>query len=129
MHWSEVAPVIQLHLVAAVLALGLGTAQLIRTKGTASHRVLGRVWVVLMLVAASSTFWIQELRPGTYSWIHLLSLWTLFAVIVGFIAIRRGNVRRHGGFMIGTFVGGLLIAGGFAVFGEGRLIGRLLAGS
>jgi uncharacterized membrane protein len=126
MTWNDVSPTIQLHLIAALLALTAGIVQLVRTKGTVSHRWLGRFWVTLMLAVAISSFWIQELRHGRYSWIHLLSLWTLFSVTVGFLAIRRGNVRLHGRFMIGTFVGGLLVAGAFAVFGEGRIIGRLL---
>ena len=128
MTWGEVPPVIQFHFVAALLALALGTVQLARAKGTPSHRWLGRTWVALMLGVALSSFWIQELRHGQYSWIHGLSAWTLFSTTMGFVAIRRGNVRAHARFMIGTFVGGLLIAGGFAVFGEGRMIGRLIAG-
>ena len=128
MHWGDVDPVIQLHLIAALLALAVGTLQLVRTKGTVSHRWLGRFWVAVMLVVALSSFWIQELRDGRYSFIHLISIWTLFTLAMGVWAIRsRKNAKAHAAWMIGTFVGGLLVAGGLAVFGEGRVIGRLLA--
>jgi uncharacterized membrane protein len=123
--WAEVAPAIQLHLVAALLALGIGVTQLARAKGTASHVLLGRAWVAIMLVAALSSFFIRELNEGRYSWIHLLSAWTLFALAMGVWRIRAGRVHEHAGWMIGTFVGGLLVAGGFAVFGQGRVLGKL----
>ena len=127
MHWSEVAPVIQFHFFGAVVALALGIAQLARTKGTPSHRWLGRGWVSIMVAVALSSFWIQELNDGRYSWIHVISIWTLFSLVMGVWAIRgRRKAGAHAFWMIGTFVGGLLVAGGFAVFGEGRLIGRLL---
>ena len=42
--------VIQLHLLAALLALGLGAVQLAAAKGTASHRRLGYLWAGMMAV-------------------------------------------------------------------------------
>ena len=128
MQWAEVSPVIQFHLIAALLALAAGTIQLVRTKGTKSHRWLGRFWVAVMLLVAVSSFWIQELRDGRYSFIHLISIWTLFTLAMGVWAIRgRRKVGAHAAWMIGTFVGGLLVAGGLAAFGEGRVISRLIA--
>ena len=128
MTWSELTLPIQAHLAAALVALGVGTAQLVRAKGTLSHVWLGRFWVAIMLVAAISSFWIQELNEGRYSWIHGLSLWTLFSLAMAVRAIRARRIAAHASWMIGTFVGGLLVAGGFAVFGQGRVIGRLLGG-
>ena len=67
--------VIQLHLPAALLALGLGAVQLAAAKGTASHRRLGYLWASVMAVVAISSFFIFELRLwGPFSPIHLLSL-------------------------------------------------------
>src|SRR5439155_25600030 len=71
---STADSVIALHLAAALAALLLGITVLARTKGTRSHKLLGRTWVAVMLVVALSSFWIQ--RDG-FSWIHLLSIWTL----------------------------------------------------
>jgi uncharacterized membrane protein len=104
-------PIIGLHVLAAALALFIGLAVLVRRKGTRSHRLLGRLWVGAMVAVALSSFWIFELRDGAGpSWIHALSVWTLVSLALAVWFIRRGNVRAHQGFMVGTFAG-LTIAG------------------
>jgi uncharacterized membrane protein len=104
-------PLIAFHVGLAVAALALGGFVLLRGKGTRPHRLLGRLWVGLMAGVALSSFWIFELRQGAGpSWIHLLSAWTLISLAAAVWFIRRGNVRAHQGFMIGTFAG-LAIAG------------------
>ena len=113
--------VIGIHLAAAFLALIMGSAMLVRTKGTSSHKLLGRTWVALMLVVAISSFWIR--RDG-FSWIHLLSIWTLISLACAVWFIRRGNVRAHQGFMVGTFLG--LVGAGIGAFAPGRLLSTLL---
>jgi uncharacterized membrane protein len=111
-----------IHILAAVTALLVGTAVLVLRKGTASHKLLGRSWVGLMLVATLSSFFLWELRRGAGpSLVHLLSIATLASLACAIYFIRRGNVRRHRGFMIGTFAG--LIAAGLAAFtGPGRAL-------
>ena len=90
------SPVIQLHLLAAVLALGLGAVQLVLAKGTGPHRRLGYVWVGMMAVVALSSFVIFELRVwGPFSPIHLLSLLTLTSLYLAVRAARSGNINRH----------------------------------
>ena len=122
---AEMPSTVILHLAAALAALALGAAILVRRKGTPSHKALGRVWVGLMASVALSSFWIFELRRGAGpSWIHLLSVWTLVALAGALYAIRRGNVPAHRRFMIGTFVG-LAGAGGFAL-APGRVLYRFL---
>ena len=97
---------------------------LLRRKGTASHKLLGRMWVALMAAVALSSFWIFEIRRGAGpSFIHLLSIWTLVSLALAIHHIRRGNVRSHRNFMIGTFVG-LALAGAFAM-APGRALYRL----
>lgn len=114
-----------LHLAAAILSLTLGAIVLARRKGTASHKVLGRVWVGLMLVVAISSFWILDIRKGAgFSVIHLLSAWTLVSLALAVYFIRRGNVRAHKGFMIGTFLG--LAGAGLGALAPGRALYALL---
>jgi uncharacterized membrane protein len=85
---------------------------LIATKGTPSHKLVGRVWALLMVAVAVSSFWIFEIRGGAGpSAIHLLSVWTLV------------SLAKHRGFMIGTFIG-LEAAGAFAL-APGRALYRL----
>ena len=104
-------PLIALHAGLAIFALLVGVLVLSRRKGTSSHKLLGRLWVAAMVAVAVSSFWIFEIRRGAGpSWIHLLSAWTLISLVAAVWFIRRGNVRAHQGFMVGTFAG-LAIAG------------------
>lgn len=119
--------VIQLHIVAAVLALGIGTALLIGPKGRTLHKTLGWTWVVAMATVAISSFFIQTLHPGRYSWIHLLSGWTVIALPMGIASIKRRKVSMHRRTMTGLFVGGLIVAGAFT-FVPGRLMWRVFVG-
>jgi len=116
-------PLIITHAALAGAAVLLGAVMLARRKGTVSHKWLGRAWVALMAVVALSSFWIFEIRRGAGpSLIHLLSAWTLVSLALAVYFIRRGNVRAHRGFMIGTLVG-LVVAGAFAL-APGRALYR-----
>ena len=118
---------IGVHLTMALLALALGSVVLLRPKGTPIHKLCGRVWVALILVVAIGSFGIREISgDDSLSWIHILSAWTIFAVASGFIAIRRGHVARHKGFMIGSFCG--LVGAGIFAMVPGRMVGDFLAG-
>jgi uncharacterized membrane protein len=112
---------ILIHVATALLALAVGAAMLVRTKGTFSHRLLGRVWVGLMLTVTLSSFWIVELRDGAgLSFVHVLSAWTLVALALAVYFIYRGNVRAHRGFMIGCYFG--LIGAGLGALAPGRTL-------
>lgn len=95
------------HVVAATVSVALGTVQLLRRKGDLRHRLLGRVWVVLMLWAAVSSFWIRHIRDGAFSWLHVLSLVTVVTVALGVLAVRRGDLAGHRGNMTGSWLGSL----------------------
>lgn len=125
---QSIPPIILLHLYTALLAVGVGIAVLVRPKGTPNHKFLGRLWVVLMLVVAFSSFGITEIRdaaagaegPRAMSAIHILSVWTIIAIIAGLRAIRRGNRRAHKFWMIGTMIG--LFGAGLGTLWPGRII-------
>lgn len=122
---KELALPIVLHLAAALPAVVLGVLQLARKKGTSSHKVLGWAWVVAMAVLAISSFWIFGLaRGGGFSWIHLLSAWTLFSLATAVWFIRHGKVRAHKYFMAGTFIG--LAGAGLGALAPGRMLYLLL---
>ena len=113
-------PLIALHVTLAAVALTVGGAVLLRPKVTPSHKMLGRIWVAAMIGVAVSSFWIFEIRRGAGpSWIHLLSVWTLISLALAVWFIRRGNVRAHQGFMVGTFAG--LAVAGLLAGGRGLL--------
>jgi uncharacterized membrane protein len=118
---------IAVHVATALLALLVGAAMLAGPKGTASHRVLGRMWVALMLAVTLSSFWILEVRDGAgFSPIHLLSAWMLVALGLAIWNIRRGNVRAHRRFMIGCYFG--LIGAGLGALAPGRTLSTMLFG-
>jgi uncharacterized membrane protein len=118
-------PVIAAHAAMAGAALLVGAAVLARPKGTASHRALGWTWVVLMASVASISF---AIRYNGFSWIHGLSVYTLFALAFGVMHARRRNIKAHRITMISIFVGALLITGLFTLLPQ-RLIGQAVWGA
>lgn len=117
----ELSLPIALHLSAALPAIGLGIAVLLRRKGTSSHKLLGWIWVAAMALVALSSFWIVEIREGAgFSLLHLLSVWTMFCLACAIWAIKRGRIRAHKGFMVGVFIG--LVAAGLASLAPDRLL-------
>lgn len=110
------------HAVAASLAMVLGAAQVLRRRrGDRAHRALGWAWVGVMYFTALSSFFIRQLRPGSFSWIHALSVLTLVTLTLGLWNARRGNLRGHAANMIGSYVG-LLGAFVGVVAVPGRLV-------
>jgi uncharacterized membrane protein len=124
---GEAGLAIQLHVAAAVLALLVGTILLSGRKGTAWHKRLGWSWVLAMATVTGSSFFIQALRTGHFSLLHVVSGWVLFALPMAVMAVRRGDVRAHRRTMTGIFSGGLLIAGLFT-FAPGRLMYQVFVG-
>jgi uncharacterized membrane protein len=108
-------PFIATHAFSALTALLLGGWQLfLSKKGSPLHRLVGRIWVGLMLYVSVTSFWIREIRDGRFSLLHILSVITIVSVLRGIHAARKGNLPSHVGNMSGSWVG-LLVAGGFAV--------------
>jgi len=118
---------VQLHIAAALTALLLGTIQLIGVKGTTAHRVIGWTWVVAMAVTAVSSLFIRQINGGAFSFIHLLSGWTIIALPMAVYAARRHRVAAHRRGMTGMFVGGLIVAG-LLTFLPGRLMYQMFFG-
>lgn len=120
---------VQIHAVAALAALVLGALVLFRRKGTPLHKAMGRAWVALMLVAAGSAIFINEIRLiGPFSPIHIFSVITFIGVAQGIIEIRRGNVRRHRATMQGLYFFALILAGAFTLL-PGRRMHDVLFGA
>ena len=122
-------PAIQLHAATATAALVLGALILFRRKGTALHRLLGRVWVALMLVVATSALFINEIRLiGPFSPIHIFSVMTYVGIGQGLWAIRvQRNLAVHRAQMQSVYLGALILAGAFT-FLPGRRMHAVLFG-
>lgn len=116
---------VQLHLLAALAALGLTPVMLLVRKGTARHKALGRLWVAAMALTAGSSFWVREIRLiGVWSPIHILSLITLASLFEAVRAARRGNIAAHKRANFGAMFG--LLGAGVFTLTPGRLLSESL---
>jgi uncharacterized membrane protein len=118
---------VQLHAGAAIAALLLGSVQMLASKGTLPHRLVGWTWVVLMVVVAVSSLGIMSFRPvlGTFGWIHILSAVTLVSLPVAVLHARRGRITNHRHAMTGLFLGALVISGALTLL-PGRIMNKVV---
>jgi uncharacterized membrane protein len=120
-----------LHLATVLPAFAVGAFQLIRRKGTPTHKLLGKIYMILMLATGLITLAMPaEVGPrmlNHFGFIHLFSFLTLYNVPAAYLAARRGNIRTHRAYMIALYVGGILIAGSLA-FAPGRMLHEWLFG-
>lgn len=114
-----------MHLLSVVPAVPLGAYVLIRRKGDRLHRLLGRIWALMMLVTALSTFGLRGLTGG-FSWIHLLSLLVLVSIPRRVVAAILGNIAGHQRGMTMVYAG--LVIASFFTFLPGRLLGIWMFG-
>ena len=114
-----------IHLATVLPCFLIGAWLLLRRKGTTMHKRLGRVYVVLILFTALVTLPMPAIVGprflNHFGFIHLFSVLVLVCVPAALYSIRHGNVTAHLGHMVGVYVGGILIAGTFALM-PGRLL-------
>ncbi len=120
---QEFTPVILIHLSAAIASLVLGIAVFLLRKGSFGHRLLGSIWVGLMLVTAISTYWIRG--SDSFSWIRGLSAISIVALAFAVYFAVTGNIKRHQRIMRAVFFVALIVAGTFTLLPE-RLLGHAL---
>ena len=118
-----------LHLTTILPAFVLGTISFVLKKGTNTHKIIGRLYMLLMLFTAIVTL-LMPAHVGPqllnhFGWIHLFSLLTIYTVPTAYFAIKKGNINKHK--MIGLYIGAILIAGVFT-FMPGRYMHSLLFG-
>ncbi|BCW39327.1 hypothetical protein StoSoilB3_08620 [Arthrobacter sp. StoSoilB3] len=96
---------IALHAIAAGYALIFGAVNLLkRNKGTAAHKILGRIWAATMYVVVLTSFGIRTIDGG-FNWLHALSVLTFCTLTLGLWSVRKGNIRAHQRFMTGSYFG------------------------
>jgi uncharacterized membrane protein len=119
------SPWMMVHLSAILPALPLGAVMLLRRKGDRVHRLLGRIWAALMMVAAAASFGIHGMM-GHLSPIHILSAITLVGIPRAIWDARQGRIARHRRTM--TIVYASLIVAGYLTLIPTRLLGHFLFG-
>jgi uncharacterized membrane protein len=127
-------PVI-VHIMCAVPYAVLGAFQFsaaLRRRRPGWHRVAGRVLVVLGLAVALSALWLTQFYPrqpgtGELAYVFRLAFGSAMAasIILGFTAIRRGDVARHRAWMTRAYA--LALGAGSQVFTQG--IGNAVFGT
>lgn len=115
-----------IHLAAVIPAVPLGGYLLLAKKGTARHKQLGKGWLVLMLVTATSAIFIKSF--GGFSWIHIFVPITFHAAWKVVATARRGEIAAHKRHLVATYLLALMIPGiaSFAV--PGRMMNVMLLG-
>jgi uncharacterized membrane protein len=115
------------HIVCAVVYAIVGAFQFsaaLRRRRPGWHRVAGRVVVVLGLAVAFSALWMTQFYPrqpgtGELAYVFRLGFGSTMAasIILGFTAIRRGDVARHRAWMTRAYA--LALGAGTQVFTQG----------
>ena len=117
------------HLSTIGPAFIIATYMMLIKKGTAQHKFLGRIYMVLMLFTVTVTLFMSAQVGPTlfdhFGFIHLLSVLVLYSVPSAYFAIKAGDVKKHKFNMIGLYIGGMLVAGGFTLV-PGRFLGDLI---
>ncbi|RUM21431.1 DUF2306 domain-containing protein [Rhizobium vallis] len=117
---------VQIHVATVTPAALLGAYILLNPKGTPLHRLLGKIWMALMVVTATSSFFIHQISLiYGFSPIHLLSIATLFGSWNAVAAARRGDIRLHRRIVGGLYFGGIVLAGLFTLV-PGRIMHRVV---
>ena len=123
--WYRIQPAIWGHLATILVALALTPVMLLRPRGDRLHRQLGWVWVAAMILTAVISLFVRNANAGSFSLIHILSVWTLVQVPILAWSAHRHDVKRHRATVRGMVLGALLIAG-FFTFPFNRLLGHWL---
>jgi uncharacterized membrane protein len=134
MHYSDpfYAFLMHSHLITVIPCVFLGGYLLLVRKGTAIHRLLGKIYMVLMMITAFITLFMPAAVGSRlfnhFGWIHLFTVLTLWTVPTAYLAVRKGNIKAHKRKMMLLYFGALVIAGGFT-FVPGRYMHELFFGN
>lgn len=116
---------IQLHVASVVPAALLGPYMFWARKGTPVHRLLGRVWLGLMVIAALSSFFIHRINLFMgFSPIHLISIFVLVVAWLAYRSARQHRIRDHKRQVLGLYFGGIVGAGLFTLL-PGRIMNEV----
>jgi uncharacterized membrane protein len=117
------------HAITALIAVIVGGVQLTSTKGTRQHKMLGYIWVTLMMYVSVSSFFISEIQVwGASSPIHLLSGWTILTLCTGVYFARVGNIKAHQLNMQLLYGLALILTGLFTLL-PNRVMGQIFFGA
>jgi len=116
---------VMIHVATVIPAVPLGGYLLLTRKGTKQHKMLGKLWLTLMVITAIAIIFI---RGGTdFSWIHIFVPMTLMGAYNAIASAKARNIHAHKKHLIGMYMGALMIPGIFS-FLPGRFMSALVFG-
>ncbi len=120
--------IIQVHMIAALLALIIGAFVLFQKQRGRLHRVLGYLWVTAMAMLAISAFGIpSHFGPFRFGLLHGFAVVTLWSLWTGVQHARQRNFDAHQTVLRSLYSNGLIVAGAFT-FLPGRTVNRMVFG-
>ena len=123
--WASIPLLVWPHLLTIVVAVALTPVMLLRPRGTTAHRQLGWVWVSAMFLTAFLSLFLRTASNGSFSVIHILSVYTMIQVPIIVWSARKHNLKRHR-YGVRAMVTGALLIAGFFTFPFNRLLGHWL---
>lgn len=116
---------IQVHVATVVPAALIGPYMFWARKGTPTHRLVGRVWLGLMVLAALSSFFIHQINLFMgFSPIHLVSIFVLVTAWLAYRSARQRRIKDHKRQVLGLYFGGVVGAGLFTLL-PGRIMNKV----
>ncbi len=109
-----------IHVATVLPAIPLGGFLLLAPKGTPRHKMLGKIWVALMVTTATAAIFIQT--SGSFSFIHIFVPMTFWASYRLIATARAGDMKGHKKEILGLYLGALMIPGIVSMALPGRLM-------
>ena len=117
---------IQLHVATVLPAALIGPYMFWARKGTPIHRLVGKIWLGLMVIAALSSFFIHEINLFMgFSPIHLISIYVMFGAWLAIRDARAHRIAAHKRQVVGLYLGGIVGAGAFTLL-PGRIMNKVV---
>lgn len=117
---------IQIHVATVIPAALIGPYMFWARKGTPVHRLMGKIWLGLMVVAAASSFFIHEINLLMgFSPIHLISAYVLVGAWLAYRSARQHRIGAHKRQVLGLYLGGIVGAGAFTLL-PGRIMNKVV---
>lgn len=123
-HARSIAVII--HVATVLPCIPLGGWLFLTRKGGKTHKRLGKIWVSLMVTAATSAIFIRT--GGSFSFIHIFVPVTLIGAWRTIASARAGRMEMHKRVLLGMYFGALMIPGIFAFALPGRMMATWLMG-
>ncbi len=96
------------HTIAAIIALITGSLVLAKTKGNKSHKILGYVYAICMLVVCSTAFVIYKVH-GSFGVLHFFAVISTVTLLLGILPLylkRSANyIVQHLSWMYWSVIG------------------------